>query len=58
LTGETHNYFATAQVAALDEILLKALEGGDPVTIRDITKRLESRLRNRLLKLRVRGLDV
>jgi hypothetical protein len=41
----------------LDDILLKALEGG-PVTVTDITKRLERRLRIRLDKLRVRGIVI
>jgi hypothetical protein len=39
----------------LDDILLIALEDG-PVTVRDITKRVERRLRIKLDKLRVRGL--
>jgi hypothetical protein len=42
---------------ALDDILLKALEGG-PVTVKDITKRLEGRVRIRLDRLRVRGLVI
>jgi hypothetical protein len=41
-----------------DEILLKALEGGDPVTVNDILKHFEGRVRVRLNKLRVRGVVV
>jgi hypothetical protein len=41
----------------LDDILLKALEGG-PVTVKDITKRLERRVRIRLDKLRVRAIVI
>ena len=42
----------------IDDILLKALEGGDPVTVHDITKRFGPRLRVRLEKLRVREVVV
>ncbi len=38
----------------LDEIIVKALEDG-PVTVRDIGKRFERRVRIKLDKLRVRG---
>jgi hypothetical protein len=38
----------------VDDILLKALEDG-PVTVKDIVKRFERRVRIRLNKLRVRG---
>jgi hypothetical protein len=41
----------------LDEIILKALEDG-PVTVRDIGKRFERRVRIKLDKLRVRGVVV
>jgi hypothetical protein len=41
----------------LDDILLKSLEGG-PVTVKDIGKRLEGRVRIRLDKLRVRGVVI
>ena len=37
---------------AFDEILLKALEGGDPVTVNDIPKHFEGRVRVRLNNLR------
>jgi hypothetical protein len=37
---------------------LKALEGGDPVTVDDILKHFERRVRVRLNKLRVRGVVV
>ena len=42
----------------VDEIILKALEGGHPVTVNDVTKRLVDRVRMRLEKLRVRGVVV
>jgi hypothetical protein len=42
----------------LDDILLKALERGDPVTANDITKRFIGRVRMRLEKLRVRGIVI
>ena len=45
------------QVSTVDEIVLKALEGG-PVTVTDVTKRFASRVRIRLEKLRVRGIVV
>ena len=38
----------------VDDFILSALEGG-PVTVNDITKRFEARVRMRLDKLRVRG---
>jgi hypothetical protein len=38
----------------VDDVILSALEGG-PVTVNDITKRFETRVRMRLDKLRVRG---
>jgi hypothetical protein len=41
----------------LDDLLLKALEGG-PVTVKDISKRLERRVRIRVDKLRVRGMVI
>jgi DNA-binding transcriptional ArsR family regulator len=41
----------------LDDIILKALDDG-PVTVKDIVKRLERRVRVRLDKLRVRGVVV
>jgi hypothetical protein len=41
----------------LDDILLKALEGG-PVTVKDIAKRFEKPLRIKLDKLRVRGIVI
>jgi hypothetical protein len=42
----------------VDDILLKALEGGGPATVNDILKRYERRVRMRLNKLRVRGVVV
>jgi predicted transcriptional regulator len=42
----------------VDDLLLKALEGGSPVTVNDILKRYETRVRLRLNKLRVRGVVV
>jgi hypothetical protein len=42
----------------VDDILLKALEGGGPVTVNDILKHFERRVRIRLNKLRVRGVVV
>jgi len=41
----------------VDETILKAREGG-PVTVKDITKRLEKRVRMRLDNLRVRGIVI
>jgi hypothetical protein len=41
----------------LDDILLRELEGG-PATVKNITKRLETRVRIRLDRLRVRGLAI
>jgi predicted ArsR family transcriptional regulator len=38
----------------VDDILIKALEDG-PITVRDIAKRLERQVRDKLRKLRVRG---
>ena len=38
----------------VDDILLKALEGGDPVTVKDVIKRFIPQVRLRLEKLRVR----
>jgi hypothetical protein len=42
----------------VDDIILKALEGGHPVTVNDVTKRFVNRVRMRLEKLRVRGVVV
>jgi hypothetical protein len=42
----------------VDDVILKALEGGGPVTVNAITKRFVSRVRMRLEKLRVRGVVV
>jgi hypothetical protein len=42
----------------IDDVILKALEGGGPVTVNDVTKRFISRVRMRLEKLRVRGVVV
>jgi hypothetical protein len=39
----------------VDQFILRALEGG-PVTVNDIGKRFEARVRMRLNKLRVRGI--
>ena len=41
----------------VDEIVLRALQGG-PVTVKDIGKRLEARVRVRLDKLRVHGVVI
>jgi hypothetical protein len=41
----------------VDDTVLKALEGG-PVTVKDITKRFEKRVRMRLDKLRLRGIVI
>ena len=40
----------------VDEFILRALQGGEPVTVNDIGKRFERHLRLRLDKLRVRGI--
>ena len=40
----------------VDEFILQALQRGEPVTVRDIGKRFEARVRMRLNKLRVRGI--
>jgi predicted ArsR family transcriptional regulator len=46
----------------LDEVILRALEGGQPVTVNDVTTRfmvnVRNRVRTRLEKLRVRGVVV
>jgi hypothetical protein len=42
----------------IDDILSKALGGGEPATVNDILKHFERRVRIRLNKLRVRGLLV
>jgi hypothetical protein len=42
----------------LDDVLRRALEGGGPVTIKDIIKRLEGPVRRKLDRLRVRGVVV
>jgi DNA-binding Lrp family transcriptional regulator len=42
----------------IDEVILKALEAGGPVTVEDIAKRFEPRIRLRLEKLRVRGVVI
>jgi hypothetical protein len=42
----------------VDEVILKALESGDPVTVNDVLKRFADRVRMRLEKLRVRGVVV
>jgi hypothetical protein len=42
----------------VDEVILKALESGDPVTVNDVLKRFADRVRVRLEKLRVRGVVV
>jgi hypothetical protein len=42
----------------IDDILLKALKGGEPATVNDILKHFERRVRIRLNKLRVRGVVV
>jgi hypothetical protein len=41
----------------VDDTILKALEGG-PVTVNDILKHFEKRVRIRLAKLRVRGVVI
>jgi hypothetical protein len=40
----------------IDDMLLKALEGGGPATVDDVLKHFEMRVRIRLEKLRVRGI--
>jgi hypothetical protein len=42
----------------VDDVILKALESGDPVTVNDVIKRFADRVRVRLEKLRVRGVVV
>jgi hypothetical protein len=42
---------------SIDEIILKALEGG-PVTVNDVAKRFVGRVRIKLEKLRVRGVVI
>jgi hypothetical protein len=42
----------------VDDVILKALESGDPVTVNDVIKRFADRVRMRLEKLRVRGVVV
>jgi hypothetical protein len=42
----------------VDEVILKALEGGHPVTVNDVTKSFTGWVRMRLEKLRVRGVVV
>jgi hypothetical protein len=42
----------------VDEVILRALEGGHPVTANDVTGRFLVRVRRRLEKLRVRGVVV
>jgi hypothetical protein len=42
----------------VDEVILKALEGGQPITVNDVTRRFIVRVRMRLEKLRVRGIVV
>jgi hypothetical protein len=42
----------------VDEVILKALEGGHPVTVNDVTKCFTGSVRMRLEKLRVRGVVV
>ena len=42
----------------VDEVILKALEGGHPVTVNDVTKCFAGSVRMRLEKLRVRGVVV
>jgi hypothetical protein len=42
----------------VDDILLRALEGGGPATVNDILKHFERRVRIKLDKLRVRGVVV
>jgi predicted ArsR family transcriptional regulator len=46
----------------IDEAILRALEGGQPVTVNDVTMRfmvcVRNRVRTRLEKLRVRGVVV
>jgi hypothetical protein len=39
----------------VDEVILKALEDGQPATVNDVTKRFLNRAPMRLEKLRVRG---
>jgi DNA-binding Lrp family transcriptional regulator len=49
---------ATRADMTIDEVILKALEAGGPVTIQDIAKRFEPRIRLRLEKLRLRGVVI
>jgi predicted ArsR family transcriptional regulator len=42
----------------VDEVILKALEDGHPVTVNDVTKCFTGSVRMRLEKLRVRGVVV
>jgi hypothetical protein len=42
----------------VDDVILKALEGGGSVTVNDVTKRFVHRVRMRLEKLRVHGVVV
>jgi hypothetical protein len=42
----------------VDEVILKALEGGRPITVNDVTKCFTGSVRMRLEKLRVRGVVV
>jgi hypothetical protein len=42
----------------VDEVILGALESGEPVTVNDVTQRFVDRVRMRLEKLRVRGVVV
>jgi DNA-binding Lrp family transcriptional regulator len=49
---------ATRADMTIDEVILKALEAGGPVTVQDIAKRFEPRIRLRLEKLRVRGVVI
>jgi hypothetical protein len=42
----------------VDEVILGALESGEPVTVYDVTQRFAYRVRMRLEKLRVRGVVV
>ena len=48
----------TGTEVTIDDVILKALEGGAPVTVNDIAKRFLSRVRMRLEKLRFRGVVV
>ncbi|HZZ24723.1 MAG TPA: hypothetical protein VFE60_20015 [Roseiarcus sp.] len=53
MLGANHGVYMT-----VDDILLKALEGGGPATVNDILRHFERRVRIRLNKLRVRGVVV